>query len=50
MGNAMWVANKAMGRHFFDSDYVNMIGRYMRRHSDITVGQLLQSDNYSVFK
>ena len=50
MGKAMWVANKAMGRHFFDSDYVNMIGRYMRRHSDITVGQLLQSDNYSVFK
>lgn len=50
MGKAMWVANKAMGRHFFDSDYVNMIGHYMRRHSDITVGQLLQSDNYSVFK
>ena len=50
MGKVMWVVNKALEQHFFDTDYVSIVGRYMRHHSDVTVAQLLQSDDYSMFK
>ena len=50
MGKVMWVVNKALEQHFFDTDYVSIVGRYMRHHSGVTVAQLLQSDDYSMFK
>lgn len=46
MGKIMWVANKAMGLDVFNTDYVRAIGRYMKKHPDITVLQLLESDDY----
>lgn len=46
MGKIMWVTNKAMGSEFFNTDYVRMINRYMKKHPEITVQQLLESDDY----
>lgn len=46
MGKIMWVANKAMGSDVFNTDYVRAIGRYMKKHPEITVLQLLESDDY----
>lgn len=47
MGKVMWVANKAIGREVFDTDYVGMVDRYMHKHRDVTVAQLLESDDYA---
>lgn len=46
MGKIMWVANKALGSDVFDTDYVRIISRYMKKHPDISVQQLLESDDY----
>ena len=50
MGKVMWVVNKALGQHFYDTNYVSMVGKYMRRHSGVSVAQLLRSNDYSIFK
>lgn len=44
VGKVMWTVNQAMGRHVFVSDYVKVVNRFMRRHKDITVAQLLAKD------
>lgn len=46
MGKVMWVTNKVMGSDVFDTDYIRMINRYMKKHPSITVAQLLESDDY----
>ena len=46
MGKIMWVTNKALGSDVFDTDYVRIISRYMKKHPDISVQQLLESDDY----
>ncbi len=46
MGKIMWVSNKALGSEVFNTDYVRAIGRYMKKHPEITVLQLLESDDY----
>lgn len=46
MGKVMWVVNKAVGQHLFDTEFVDTIDRYMRRHPSVTIEQLMQSDNY----
>ncbi len=50
MGKVMWVVNKALGHQFFTSDYVNMVDRFMKNHSRVTVAELLSSDDYSLMK
>lgn len=50
MGKVMWVANKALGGDFFTSDYISMVSRYMHRHPDVTIQQLLTDDDYSKMK
>ncbi len=47
MGKVMWVVNKALGEKCFDTDFVNIIDRYMRRNPKVTVDALLSSDDYS---
>lgn len=42
----MWVTNKVMGTDVFDTDYIRMINRYMKKHPRVTVEQLLESDDY----
>ncbi len=46
MGKVMWVVNKAMGSQMFRTDYVTMVDRYMSRHHEVTVSQLLETDDY----
>lgn len=50
MGKVMWVANKALGQNFFQTDYVNIVDRFMRHHPNMTVKQLLQGDHYENMK
>ena len=47
MGKVMWVVNKAMDAQKFNTDYVNIINKYMATHPDVTVSRLLESDDYS---
>lgn len=42
MGRVMWVANKAMGKRFFQNRNVQDVERYMAAHPSATVRQLLQ--------
>lgn len=49
MGKVMWTVNKALGEKMFDTDFVNIIDRYMHRHLDMTVASLLNTDDYSKF-
>lgn len=50
MGKVMWVTNKALGSEIFDTDYIRMINRYMKKHPDVTIAQLLESDDYRQFQ
>lgn len=50
MGKIMWVTNKAMEQKFFETDYVDIIGHYMRTHPSVTVQQLLDDDSYDKFE
>ncbi len=47
MGKVMWVVNKALGEKAFDTDFVKIVDRYMRRNPKVTVVSLLASDDYS---
>jgi hypothetical protein len=50
MGKVMWVVNEAMGQEVFDSDYVKMVGKYMKKNPKVTIAELLASDDYSKMK
>lgn len=47
MGKVMWVVNKAMNKEVFSTDYVKTVDRYMKQHAELTVSDLLESDDYS---
>lgn len=50
MGKVMWVVNRALGESFFDTDYVHIVNRYMHRHPQVTIAELLSTDDYSKMK
>ncbi len=50
MAKIMWTANKVLGKRFFNTDYVNVVDRYMKRHKGISVTALLTLDDYSKFE
>ena len=50
MGKVMWVTNKALGSEIFDTDYIRRINRYMKKHPNVTIAQLLESDDYRQFQ
>jgi hypothetical protein len=50
MGKVMWIVNKTLEKCFFKTPYVRMVDRYMKKHHDKTYTQLLESEDYSVFK
>lgn len=50
MGKVMWVVNHAVDGSPFTTDFVKMVDRYMKHHPNITIRQLLQSDDYSAIK
>lgn len=50
MGKMMWVTNKVMHKKVFSTLYVDSIDKYMRAHPSVTVEDLLESRDFSVFK
>lgn len=50
MGKIMWVVNQAVGRQVFTTPYTVIVDRYMKKHKNVTVGKLLESEDYSDFK
>ena len=49
LGKIQWVVNQVLGKELFNTQYVQMIERYMKKHKDTIVDQLLKNNNYSVF-
>ena len=49
MGRIQWVVNQAIGRDVFESDYLQKVEKYMKRHKDMGVEQLLSGTKYSDF-
>lgn len=47
MGKVMWVVNKSLGTNFFDTEYITIVDKFMRKHPHINLGELLENDDYS---
>lgn len=47
MGKVMWVCNKMLGKPFFNSRYISIVDKYMARHYDMSIEQLLETDDYT---
>ncbi len=50
IGKIQWVANKAMDKNFFTTDYVRKVERYMQQHSNVSIAELLKMNDYSDIK
>ena len=50
IGKILWVTNQALGKTMFNSLYTRMIDRYMNRHKNLSIGQMLSNNNYSDFR
>ena len=50
LAKVQWVANKVMANHFFDTEYINMIDRYMVAHPEIPISHLLSDTSLTQFK
>ena len=50
IGKIQWVVNQVLGKELFNTQYVQMIERYMKKHQDTIVEQLLKNNNYTVFR
>ena len=42
MGKIQWVVNRSMQRDVFKNLFVRTVDRYMKKHADLTIGQLLR--------
>ncbi len=47
MAKVMWVANKTLGKSFFETRYVAMVEAYMNKQKNCNIEALLQLDDYS---
>lgn len=50
IGKIQWVVNKVLGKEQFNTQYVQMADRYMKKHQDATAEQLLKNNNYTDFQ
>ena len=50
IGKVQWVVNQAMGRQLFNTVFTRTVERYMKRHPEVTVEQLLKNNNYKDFR
>ena len=49
MGKIQWVVNRSMKRDVFQNLFVRTVDRYMKKHADLNVGQLLRDvDNRNI--
>jgi hypothetical protein len=46
IGKVQWVVNKVMDKQVFNTLYTRSVGHYMKLHPEVTVDQLLKTDNY----
>jgi len=46
VGKVQWVVNQAMNRTVFNTLYTRTVGNYMRKHSKVSVEQMLKNSNY----
>ncbi len=46
MAKMMWILNKAMGKDFFKTKFIDVIDKYMRRHPEIEIGDFIKSNDY----
>ena len=49
IGKIQWVVNKVLGKEQFNTQFVQMVERYMKSHQNATVDQLLKNNNYKDF-
>lgn len=49
IGKIQWVVNKVLGKEQFNTQFVQMVERYMKSHQNATVDQLLKNNNYADF-
>ena len=49
-GKIQWTVNKAMGENVFQSLYIRLVDRYMKRNKNMTVDQMLKNNEYSDFR
>lgn len=50
MGKVMWVVNKIMDTHFFNTKYVDMVDGYMKKNKKVSIKEMLLSDNYQLIQ
>ena len=50
IGKIMWICNNALNKKIFHTAFVDMVDRYMNRHPDIAVIDLLNMRDHSVIK
>lgn len=46
MGKVMWMTNKTLGVELFNTEYTDKVDKYMKKHGEVTVRQLLESDDH----
>lgn len=47
MGKIMWLCNRVLEKRFFGTRFVGIVEKYVSRHKEIDVEQLLKSDDYT---
>lgn len=50
MGKIMWIVNKAVGRNVFNTKFVTLVEKYMKRNPRMEISQMLLEDNYSALQ
>ncbi|WP_033147212.1 gliding motility protein GldB [Prevotella sp. P6B4] len=50
IGKILWVVNQALGKQLYNSIYTRMVERYMKRHKNLTIDQMLRNNNYTDFR
>ena len=47
VGKIMWVCNRALGKRFFRSRYIDAVERYMGANKNVGIEALLSNNDYS---
>ena len=50
IGKVQWVVNQALGRQVFNTVFTRTVKRYMKKHPNVTVDQMLKNNNYKEFR
>lgn len=45
MGKVMWVVNRAVGQHLFNTPYVQTVDQFMKKHPKVTIAYLMMKDD-----